>query len=333
MKRSSRLRGHILQAHRWTGLGAGLAFVVVAGTGAGLAFREQLEPRLSPGLLTAPACTSPQSLDAIVASARAANPGGGALKAVRLYRDPQATVRVRFSDGQWIYADPCSARVTGRRALYGGPFGLLARLHIFEYTGAPDPIAGSLALLFAAATLGGGFAAWRLATVRRGAHQRVAIYAAPILLISAVTGMAQAFHWGQAAPVPAVAAEGNPLPLADLLARAQALVPQAQKVQIRFPATPQSPMVFEMVARDAPHANALSYVQLDPSSGALLRHIPHSESTTAHKLSLLAAGVHYGWVGGVAAQLLLLGGALSVPFLAWTGTAGWLRARRRRRQL
>ena len=55
--------------------------------------------------------------------ARAANPGAGALAFIRLYADPAATVRIRFGDGQWVYVDPCSGRVAGKQALYGGMFG------------------------------------------------------------------------------------------------------------------------------------------------------------------------------------------------------------------
>src|SRR5207245_288727 len=100
---SPRLRRYLLPLHRWCGLGAGLLFVLVALTGAAMAFRLQLEPVVSPALLTAPACAAPLPLDTLIAQARAANPGAGALAFIRLYADPGATVRIRFSDGQWVY--------------------------------------------------------------------------------------------------------------------------------------------------------------------------------------------------------------------------------------
>lgn len=341
MNKPARSRQRILQLHRWSGLSAGLLFVVVAGTGAALAFRTQLEPVLVPALLAGSPCMAPPSLDALVASARAASPAGGALTMARLYDDPRAAARVRLSDGEWIYVDPCSARVTGKQALYGGPFGQLARLHIFEYSGAPDLVAGSFALLFALATLGGGVVAWRPCALalarsslafRRGVHRGLSMYAAPLLLASAVSGMAMAFHWAQSGPHAASVDDGPSLPLAQLLARAQAVLPQARKIQIRFPAGATDPVVFEIIAADAPHANAFSYVHLDPTSGTVLRYVPYQANTASHKLHLLAAGFHYGWVGGLAGQLLLLAGALSVPVLAYTGIASYLRTRRRRSQ-
>ena len=343
-------RRYLLPLHRWCGLGAGLLFMLVALTGAAMAYRLQLEPVVDPALLTAPACAAPLPLDTLIAGARAASPGAGALSFIRLYADPGATVRIRFSDGQWVYVDPCSGRAAGRQVLYGGLFGTLGWLHIFGFTGNSDVVAGGVATLFALAMLGIGIVLWWPATIgmlraalrltpRLGArafslnlHKTVALYAAPVLLASAVTGMAQAFHWGQMPDAPVLRTnKGAPAaqaPVQQLWRQAQALVPQPLKTQVRFPASPGAPVTFEMVARSAPHANALSYVYLDPHSGQLLGYVPHAANGALHKAYLFAAALHYGWIGGVFGQLLLMLGALAVPVLAWTGTASYLRGRR-----
>jgi ferredoxin-NADP reductase len=105
-------------------------------------------------------------------------------------------------------------------------------------------------------------------------------------------------------------------------------VPSPQKTQIRFAAG--TAVTFEMVALSAPHANALSYVRIDPRSGQVLDYVPHAANRLAHKAYLFAAALHYGWIGGVPGQLLLMLAALAVPVLAWTGTASFLRGRRPR---
>jgi ferredoxin-NADP reductase len=112
--------------------------------------------------------------------------------------------------------------------------------------------------------------------------------------------------------------------------QAQAAVPHPQKAQVRFPAATGEPVIFDMVAQSAPHANALSYVHVDPRSGQVLEHVPHAANRLTHKIYLFAAALHYGWIGGVAGQLLLMLGALAVPVLAWTGTASFLRSRRQK---
>ncbi len=325
----------LLLAHRWTGLGFGLLFMLVALTGAGLVFRAQLEPVVSPGLLAGPPCAAPLPLDALVERARAANPGAGALKAIRLTGQPGAAVRVRFSDAQWVYVAPCGA-VSGIQGMYEGPFGTLAYLHIFGFSAAGDLLAGALATLFALMMIGAGALLWKrpsraaIRTLAIGRHKAIALCAAPLLLASAMTGIPQAFKWGAAPPAPTATAPGPALPLAQLLARVEALLPGAQKIQIKLPPEPSLAIAFEVVARDAPHANAVSYVHLDPRGGAVLRHVAHGENRMAHQAFLLASAIHYGWAGGWPVQLLMLAAALAVPVLGWTGTASYLRSRRSR---
>ena len=332
-------RQRLLQAHRWTGLCVGLPLIMVALTGAGLVFRAQLEPQLSPQLLAASPCAAPLPLDTLVARARAANPDAGALKAIRLYGAPDAAVRVRFSDARWVYVSPCSGAVNGIQGLYGGPFGTLAYLHISGFSPNSKLVAGSLAALLAVMLIGAGAVLWRRPTraaiksLSIGRHKAVALCAAPLLLVSAATGMAQAFQWGAAPPGPVSVGGRRAIALAQLMAQVQTLAPGFQKIQIKLPAADGAPVVFEVVARDAVHANAVSYVHLDPATGAVLLHVPYEANNAAHRAYLLAAAIHYGWAGGWPVQLLLLCGALSLPVLAWTGTASYLRRPRRPRLL
>jgi len=345
--------------HRWTGLAAGWLFTIVALTGALMVFRVQLEPLVSPALTTVPACAAPLPLDALVAAARAASPHSGPLNALRLYGDPRASARVRFGDGRWIYADPCSARVLGSEEVYGGPFGTLARLHIFGYLPFGELLAGSLALLMAAAMAAAGLRLWWPPSLRmlRGSwrlkrglqgrahslnlHKAAAIYAAPVLLACALTGLPQAFSWARSAigiltassPQPAAPAASGPLgtsgaPLEAMWRQVQAIEPSPQKLQLRAPRAPDAPWLLEIVARDAPHANALGYFHFHPASGALLGHTPYAANSRGHRAYLWTLAMHYGWIGGLAGQVTLLLGALAVPLLAWTGTASYLRGRR-----
>lgn len=343
-------RRFLLPLHRWTGLCAGVLLLLVSLTGASMAFRLQFEPLAAPALLTAPACTMPLPLDALVERARAASPRAGALRFVRLYGDSQATARIRFNDGQWVYVDPCTGRVTGAQGMYGGFFGTLGWLHTFGFAPGNDWVAGGVALLFAIAMLGAGIALWWPATLRalRAAtrlragmegrarsinlHRTVAFYAAPLLLASALTGLPQAFGWGQApfpAPVKSTAASPAPtVSVEQMWRQAQSLVAHPLRTQIRFPTEAGAPVTFEMVAPSAIHANALSYVRIDPHGGRVVDHVPYAANRVAHKAYLFAAGLHYGWIGGLAVQLLLMLGALAVPVLAWTGTASFLRGRK-----
>lgn len=342
--RAGRPRPLLTCVHRWTGLVAGPAFVMVALSGAILALRAPPAP------IPAPACAVPLPLDRIVDSARAFSPQSGPLRFLRSSDSPDAGWRVRFDDGRWIDVDACSGRVLGSEAVYGGTFGAIARIHIFGFLPAQEGVAGSFALLFLAAAAGAGIVLWR--PTRRslkaglrpprgvrgqarwlGLHRTAALYALPMLLSSALTALPQAFHLGDGAPLPAPHAPDAAAaraPLQRMWEQAQALLPHPRRVQIRLPAAPGLPVSFEMVGADAPHANALSYVRIDPYGARAPAFIPYAANPLAHRAYLFGTALHYGWVGGIAGQLLLFLGALSVPLLAWTGTAAWLRGRRQR---
>lgn len=334
------------QLHRWLALAGGILFLLIAATGAVLVFKSQLDPALNAPLLLAPRCAAPLPLDRLVDAARAAYPDAGALTLVRLTDDPAASARLRFSDGQWIHVDRCSARVLGARPVYGGALGTLSWLHglnfapgdglLLKVTG---PAFAALVLAGVALWWSGGFASLRRRRGLAGAarqldwHRKLGFYAAPMLLVSTLTGVLQAFSWGAAGPAmaasPAAATQAS---LAQLLAQAEEQVPQARRIQIRLPRASSPATTFEILPPEAAHANALDYLLFDPASGALLRHVPYASNTPAHKLYLFAAGIHYGWTGGLAVQLLLCAGALSVIGLAWTGSASWLRSSSRARQ-
>lgn len=335
------------QLHRWIGLAGGLLFLLVALSGAALVFRAQLEPVVSARLLVTPPCAAPVPLERLVEAARSAYPEAGRLSIIRLVDDPGRSARLRFSDGQWIHVDRCSARVLGAQPLYAGPFGTLSWLHIFGFTGHSDTMMRVTGTAFVVLLLA-GLALWwpgGLASLRAGRglagaardlnrHRRFGLYAAPVLLASALTGLLQAFSWGAAGPLAppmsgAAATASTRHALSAILAQAEVLVPGATRIQIRLPSVSSTALSVEMVGRTAAHANAVDYAIFDSATGALVRHVPYAANTRAHQLYLLAAGIHYGWVGGPAAQLLLFLSALSVGVLAWTGTAAWLRMRKR----
>jgi vanillate O-demethylase ferredoxin subunit len=343
----------LLLLHRWSGLTFGALFVMVGVTGAGMVFRPQLEPLVSADLLRVAPCAVSLPLDALVAAARQANPHGGAPGTIRIAGDAGTSVKVRLGDDRWIYVDPCNARVLGSQQMYGGLFGTLARLHIFGYLPGGELAAGGMALLLGGAMALGGLWLWRPASLRqlkrgwrmdsglRGRawqlqlHRTAGMYAAPVLLVSALTGVPQAFGWAARAidissvsPPRAAAPTASAPPIDAMWRNALRLSPPLQKAQLRLPQAPGQPVVMELVARDAPHPNANSYLYFDPASGVLIKQIPYNANPAGHKIYLWALAIHYGWVGGLAGQLLLFLGAMSIPLLAWAGTLSYLHSRR-----
>lgn len=354
------IRKYLLPVHRWTGLTVGLAVVVMAVTGAAIMFRPQLEPLVNEALLTVPSCTARVPLDALTASALAAHPGGR-LDYIRIVAGAPDAMRmpatmVRFTDQVFVYLDPCSGAVLGQRHRFGGVLGTIEQIHRARFMQNGSLITGTSALLFGLVLILGGLLVWLPASLRAASatlrpgelprglnlHKSVGVYAALIVLTSVLTGLPQAFDWyrhglyvlaGSAEPAPAPAAASPAgvarLPMEALWQRAQAVMPHPADALLHYEAKPGAAMDAYLVAQDAPHVNARSMLYLDPGTGATLRYVPYADSSAGNKLYFWTLSLHTGHIGGLFGQLMLLAGALSVPVLAWTGIASYLRRRAR----
>ena len=348
-------RKYLLPVHRWLGLTVGLLVLLVALTGAGMAFRSNLEALAAPDLLTIPACSTRLPIDTLVAKARAAYPDSGRLTMVRSFAADDASTRIAFSDQYWIYLNPCNGQVLGRQEKYGGLFGTLGYLHGLRFLKSHDLVAGSIALCFALLLCIGLIVSWpsswrslssfaKINSQLRGRarllnlHQCLGLYASPILLMSALTGAPQVLDWfehgiyyvaGDAAPVAVKLAapptDAAPLALEFAMQEAQSRVPNYLKLQLRYPKNDRTPLKLELVATDGPHMQALSELVMDPYSGQVIRFTAYEHSNLGQRIYQWMLALHYGWVGGLFGQLLLFLAALCVPLLAWTGLRNYFR--------
>jgi uncharacterized iron-regulated membrane protein len=354
----------LMPVHRWTGLTVGFVILFIAITGAAMVFRPQLEPIMGSDLLTAPACASRASVDLLLANASAARPAA-TLDYVRLVAGQPGEARipaamVRFTDQTFVYLNPCSGAALGQRHRYGGLFGTLELLHRFRFIDNGSVVTGTSVILFALLLILGGVALWWPASRRGWAsawrldprltgqarstnrHKVVGLVAAPIVLMSALSGLPQALDWyraglytitGSAAPAP-LPKSGAPangalrLPMEQLWQRAQTIAPAPQDMLMHVPRKPRAPVDMYLIEHDAPHPNARTYLNFDAYTGAVLSYTPYRANSAGHKLYFFLLSLHTGHVGGLAGQLLLLLGALCVPVLAWTGIGSYLRRRR-----
>jgi vanillate O-demethylase ferredoxin subunit len=363
---NSSLRTWLLPFHRWAGLSVGLVVAAMALTGAGIVFRPQLEPVLNRDLLTVPACIGHASVDTLAANASARRPGKTP-DYIRLTAGDDATPNlpaavVHFSDDRLVYLNPCTGAVIGERDRWGGLLGTIEQIHRFKYMPNGPLFGGTFALLFGVVLVIGGLFLW-LPTTLRGVrhalrfngrlqgpartaslHKTAGLYAAVIVITSVASGVPQAGGWYENAlyrlagsPLPAKAPEsevarGARLPMEQMRERAEKLVPHPQEMLMRFPQRPGAAVDMYLIARDAPHPNARTILDLDPYDGKVLRFTPYASSGAGHKLYFWLLSLHTGRIGGPLWQIALMLGALTVPVLAWTGVSAWLRKRRRRRQ-
>lgn len=352
------LREFITPIHRWAGLTIGSVIFVMALTGISNLFRPNLEPVINESLLTAPACSERANLDEIVSAARKFHPTGE-LDYVNIETTPYSSgripaIRIRFADPQEdVFVNPCTAQVLGERFRYGGILGRIEQLHIFRVTEDAwvKSITGVFSIAFAITLLGGGAVLWwprnlgfkRALTLKTTLknksktlhlHRTIGIYASLILLALVLTGLPLSFSWYKEgvytltgssqiikSPRSVVTSDGQKIGIEKFWQQAQKIsneVPTRALLKFHTKKA-DAPMEGFLINQNAPHVNARSMLYVDAYSGDVLKYVPYAENSLGHKVYFWMLSFHTGQAGGIFGKLLLLFGASSVIFMAYSG--------------
>lgn len=352
------LRNPLLTFHLWAGLLAGVVFIVVALTGTALIFRGALERRLDPQRFIVAAGTTRLPIDDLVARAKAAHPDSEFLS-VRYWSDPTMPFTAYFADKNYVHVNPYTGAILGTRARYGEGFGWIEGLHKY-LTLEPklgEKVNGTLAFVFVA-LLGTGVVLWWPATRRAlvagltlnrklsgrpwnlNLHKVVGVYVGVVLLFSAASGIPISFEstrvvldvltFSKHEETP-VAPAAAPQPFAGFDAVHRQLAARMPAAMETYIPLPKSGVVAAYaIAANAPHPLARSYVYLTPAA-EVIRFRPYAEAGAGYRLYYWMMSLHTGVAGGYLWQFILLLATLSVPVLAWTGVASYLRRKSRAR--
>ncbi|HJV61038.1 MAG TPA: PepSY domain-containing protein [Albitalea sp.] len=358
------LRNKLLWLHTWSGLTIGLAVAFLALTGAGFVLRDSLEDVVYRDLHVVPKCEAPLSLDRLAASARAAHPAAR-LHSIEVTTDDTASVAVMFTDKDYVYVDPCSARVLGVQNQYGGFFGVMDWLHRFRFFDdlkLGRTVAGWANTVFLVLLIAGGIALWwprnrqalkaslrfnpRLPGSARtlNLHKVVGIYSALVLAGITLTGLPLGFEpvkeliyraTGYVAPVKPLSkapVDGSSrVPIEAFWQKTRTQVPNLEWASLRYPAKPRDAYEAEILEKDHPHSIAKSYLYMDAFSGEALK-LQHyfADQHIGRKIYLYCIALHAGMVGGLPYQLLLLVAMLGVGVQTYSGFSTYVRRRFRR---
>ena len=357
--------------HRWIGMTVGLAMVYLAVTGAGQAFKAQLEPLVYSSLLTAPACER-LPLDTLLASAKEARPGATA-EGLRFHPAGEETAQVRFSDRVSVFVNPCSSTVTGEQAAFGGFFGTLEYIHRMMFFADFRLWSGTICLISFVFLVIGGITLWWPRSLREAKrslkidnrltgmafmlnlHKTFGLYACVVLLVITFFGNAMAFewvkqrvYWATGSEMPMGARNGGPkgegkekdaasdkpaISLEEAWQKAAPVLDDPRDVNIRLPKRKGDPIQMTVVEASAPHARARSEIVLDGSTGEVKRFTPYSKTSLGNKVYNWGVAIHTGQAGGFIGSLIVFLASAAVPVLAYSGIASWLRRRRSRKAL
>jgi vanillate O-demethylase ferredoxin subunit len=354
------LRRGLVQLHRWLGLIVAPAIAYLALTGTTMLLRPHLEPVVDSDLHRVSTCERQLPLAQLIVNANERHPAG-AIRQLELVGGAPDAIVVRYRDLRGVFVDPCSGAVLGEQARWGGLFGTLEGLHRLRYFvddgNVTEPITGTLSVVMGLMAVL-GIALWwprsrghlkRSLTLRSGLHgtalqmhlhRVIGVYAAAVLLISAMGAWTFTFDWARSAvyaltrsspPAARPRPAGGTGPQASpdvLLAAARNAVPDFARMTIVLAKKATDPVEVQILERDAPHPNARTTLYLDPRDARVLRLEPYATSSAGHKAYRWLASLHMGYVGGVAGQIVQGAAMLMVPVLLFTGVRSFWRRRR-----
>lgn len=348
--------------HRVLGLSVGLWAALTALTGSVLVFSDEIDRALNPGLLQVEPQREALDVDQAIAAVLAQFPG----ETVRGLRLPQAAdepllVRIGGEPLRNVYVDPYTADVLGVRSEHGGVMGFLWDFHVHLLAGETgETVAGVLALVLIGMLISGVVLWWPAKRSSVPAfkvrwtsnsllrmfdlHRVAGVMAAPLVLIVVVTGAMLVFHqtttaWlvgslgGPARTPPAAVAvpgDGKRQSLAQMIANADAALPDAYPTFVSIPPEPGAPVVVRQRFEANPHPNGRSFVAVDPYTAKVVQVHDWRTAGTGVRVSDYKYPLHIGEAFGLPGRVLTLLIGLMPPLLLCTGVFVWWRKRRLR---
>jgi sulfite reductase (NADPH) flavoprotein alpha-component len=304
----NRLKPTLLKLHRWIGIGLAPLFMLIALSGAVLAFKPIVQPSAPDGLYAVPAAHVIKLLERI-------DPLGDGVDAISIDRAKnQADVSSQDSQIAGRYDLISGACECGNEA--STPFNLFEfteHLHKELLFGADIliQVASYLMILMIITAL---LLQWpRLRNNLMGWHRGVGWFLLPIILMMPLSGVLMSLHIGMP-ELPRMSQPDSPLSLTEALSRAQ----QHQALDS-----------LNMVRRLRGGSVLVSTFDSDEQQILI---VTDQAVTAINPQENLVKTLHEGtWAGPVSGTLNLLG-ALALSLLTLSGSISWLRRRRRMRQ-
>jgi uncharacterized iron-regulated membrane protein len=345
----------LFQVHMYVGLTVGAVLAMMGLSGATLVFESELERGLHPEVQRVEPVGEPVPLSRVVEAVEQSQ-GGRTPNRVKIPKRPDAPFEA-WMDGhgeQRVYVHPYSGAVLGARTSRQLLTGTMHDVHTTLLAGETgETVVGVCGLLLIGLCLSGLVLWWpgrrKLAqgfTVRRPLHGRRAFYdlhklggvlALVMLLMNGLTGSAFVFPAAyegvlqfitgtppRGAAPKAGPAQGEPLPLDELLAVADGALPGARTTRVDLPGSPGKPLRVRKRFPEELHPNGMSYVYVDRYSGAVLRADSTREDTLTARVMALRYPLHTGAWGGLVTRLLAVLLGLFPASLFLTGFLMWL---------
>jgi uncharacterized iron-regulated membrane protein len=335
--------------HRWTGGIVGLLLALIGLSGTALVWEESWI-----GLPGAhdPLASNPAAAGDAVAAAVALGP---TLSRITFAGEGMGLHQAIYADGGGAYLNQAGVAVDRWHSLWERPELWLFDLHHYLFLGANGKyVTGTLGLLLIAFAVSGLVLWWRTrrtfrfrlwpARMTRSAivrhHRDIGVIAAPLLLLSATTGVLMVFPalataltapWaGGGAEAPALPSD---IPAPDartdwrrVMIAAGAAFPEAAPRRLMLPSHPGEPLALRMKQPFEWTPNGRTYVWLDPATGTVLATRGPAAGDAASAIIEKFYPIHAAKVGGVQWKLALTFSGLALVLLGTLATwSFWFR--------
>lgn len=331
------LRRLLFQAHRWTGLVAGIYVLAIALSGAVLVFRQEMQAAMYPQYFRVNADAVPADVTTVLRALQTTYRGYrvSGIDWPTYRRGTFLAYVSRGNEFRTVFADAETGRVVGEL-----PFDAIRWLQDFHASlrrarlGLTINGIGAALLLFLAAS---GLFVW-MRGVRASWHVTIGALLSPAIVVWAVTGMYFAFPQPFRRAVNAVSPltivrppqSGPPVPGAliqpeELIARARAAFPRARLARFVFPFDARGTCVVVLARGVHGDVDTTDEVTLyfDQYTAELLLARDHSRRSAGDTLLAWIGPVHMGMSGGLTGKIVWAIFALAPPALLVTGLALW----------
>jgi uncharacterized iron-regulated membrane protein len=335
--------------HRWTGGMVGLLLAAIGLSGTALVWEESWIGL--PGAHDAP-LRNPAALGDAVAAAMAQDP---TLSRITFAGEGMGLHQAIYANGGGAYFNQAGVMVDRWDSAWGRPELWLFDLHHYLFLGESGKyLTGALGLLLIAFAVSGLMLWWRTrrtfrfrlwpARMTRGAiirqHRDIGVVAAPLLLLSATTGVLMIFPALSAALTVPWAGGGSeapnlpsdiaaPVASTDwrrVMSGAEAAFPKAAPRRLVLPARPGEPLVLRMKQPFEWTPNGRTYVWLDPMHGRVLAVRNPAAADTASAINEKLYPIQAAKVGGMLWKLALTFSGLALVLLGTLATwSFWFR--------
>lgn len=333
------------RAHIWLSIPSGVLIFIICLTGAILVFeRDILELLHHDRYFVAQTDRQTIALDSLVAQVNS-QLESDTVTALKVYGDPSRSIQASLSSASksYVYINPYTAEITGFYNAREGFFHKVMTLH--RWLMLPDRAVGrvivGISTIFMIIILVTGVARWyrnRRFTIRRKTnlarrlfdlHRVPGLYAAPILILSALTGLMWSFGWYRTGVASIFSIETTTQQKKKSITAVDGIWQRA------FDAVTDeySSILIEkngnvaLLPTDAPHERATHLFATRDGQLNLISH--YGENRNQSYMMGWAYVLHTGGWGGWPVKLLTFFAALTGAFLPITGYLLYVRRQRR----